>query len=77
MLRVTDIGDERFEQALNGMCEREQRLMRLRFGVADGNMHTLAEVAETFGVTKERVGQIEAKFVAHLRHPMPSPPDVA
>ncbi len=77
MLRVTDIGDERLEQALRDMTQREQEIVRVRLGIGGLRVHTVEEVTGMFGVTRERVRQIEAKFLAHLRNPMPSPPDVA
>jgi RNA polymerase primary sigma factor len=48
--------------------------MRLRFGLDDGQMRTLEEVGRQFGVTRERIRQIEAKTLAKLRHPMRSQP---
>jgi RNA polymerase primary sigma factor len=77
MLRVTDIGDELVEQALMRMTEREQEIVRLRLGIGDNRVDTVEEVGDMFSVTKERVRQIEMKFGALLRHPMPSPLDVA
>jgi len=49
--------------------ERERRVVRLRYGLTDGQPHTLEEVGRAFGVTRERVRQIEAKCLAKLRHP--------
>ena len=43
--------------------------MRMRYGLADGEPHTLEEVGQVFGITRERVRQIEAKSLAKLRHP--------
>ncbi|WP_285731094.1 RNA polymerase sigma factor RpoD [Nocardiopsis sp. ATB16-24] len=54
---------------LAGLSDREQRVIRLRFGMADGHPHTLEEVGREFGVTRERIRQIEAKTLAKLRHP--------
>ncbi|GAA3749724.1 RNA polymerase sigma factor RpoD [Salinactinospora qingdaonensis] len=54
---------------LDALPEREQRIIRLRFGLADGHPHTLEEVGQEFGVTRERIRQIEAKTLAKLRHP--------
>ncbi len=54
---------------LSDLTEREQRIIRLRFGMADGHPHTLEEVGREFGVTRERIRQIESKTLAKLRHP--------
>nr|WP_159940082.1 MULTISPECIES: RNA polymerase sigma factor RpoD [unclassified Nocardiopsis] len=54
---------------LAGLSDRERRIIRLRFGMADGHPHTLEEVGREFGVTRERIRQIEAKTLAKLRHP--------
>ncbi|QBI53358.1 RNA polymerase sigma factor RpoD [Streptomonospora litoralis] len=54
---------------LAGLTEREQRIIQLRFGLRDGHPHTLEEVGHEFGVTRERIRQIEAKTLAKLRHP--------
>ncbi|WP_436891922.1 RNA polymerase sigma factor RpoD [Nocardiopsis dassonvillei] len=56
-------------EILGGLSEREQRILRLRFGMADGHPRTLEEVGREFGVTRERIRQIEAKTLAKLRHP--------
>ncbi len=56
-------------EILAGLSDREQRILRLRFGMADGHPHTLEEVGREFGVTRERIRQIEAKTLAKLRHP--------
>ena len=49
--------------------DRERRVVQLRYGLTDGQPHTLEEVGQAFGVTRERVRQIEAKVLAKLRHP--------
>ena len=49
--------------------EREQKIIRLRFGLEDGKSHTLEEVGAEFSVTRERIRQIEAKALRKLRHP--------
>ncbi|WP_184079901.1 RNA polymerase sigma factor RpoD [Nocardiopsis mwathae] len=54
---------------LSGLSEREQRIIQLRFGLADGHPRTLEEVGREFGVTRERIRQIESKTLAKLRHP--------
>jgi RNA polymerase primary sigma factor len=55
--------------ALAELSERERQVVRLRFGLDDGQMHTLEEVGKAFGVTRERIRQIEAKTLAKLRNP--------
>ncbi|MDQ6783415.1 MAG: RNA polymerase sigma factor RpoD [Actinomycetota bacterium] len=64
--------NEAVNAALCELSEREQRVVRLRFGLDDGHMRTLEEVGREFGVTRERVRQIESKTLAKLRHPMRS-----
>lgn len=54
---------------LDTLDEREQRIIELRFGMADGRPRTLEEVGEEFGVTRERIRQVESKTLAKLRHP--------
>ncbi len=54
---------------LNALSDREQRIIQLRFGLADGHPRTLEEVGREFGVTRERIRQIESKTLAKLRHP--------
>jgi RNA polymerase primary sigma factor len=56
-------------EALAGLTPREQRILRMRFGIGGANEHTLAEVGKVFGVTRERIRQIEAKALAKLREP--------
>ncbi len=51
------------------MTERESRVLQLRFGLEDGRGRTLEEVGREFGVTRERIRQIEAKALRKLRHP--------
>ncbi len=58
--------------ALGELSERERKVVRLRFGLEDGQMRTLEEVGREFGVTRERIRQIESKTLAKLRHPMHS-----
>jgi RNA polymerase primary sigma factor len=60
---------EALEVALAGLGEREQGVVRMRFGLEDGQVHTLEEVGKRFGVTRERIRQIESKTLAKLRHP--------
>jgi RNA polymerase primary sigma factor len=59
-------------EALEQLTERERKIVRLRFGLEDGQVRTLEEVGREFGVTRERIRQIEAKTLAKLRHPMRS-----
>jgi len=54
---------------LDALSEREQRIIQLRFGLTDGHPRTLEEVGREFGVTRERIRQIESKTLAKLRHP--------
>ena len=54
------------------MTEREQKVIRLRFGLEDGKARTLEEVGQEFSVTRERIRQIEAKALRKLRHPQRS-----
>jgi RNA polymerase primary sigma factor len=64
--------NEAVKEALSELTEREQKVVRLRFGLDDGQMRTLEEVGKEFGVTRERIRQIESKTLAKLRHPMRS-----
>ena len=57
------------QEALDELSDREKAVVRLRFGLDDGQAHTLEEVGKTFGVTRERIRQIESKTLAKLRHP--------
>jgi RNA polymerase primary sigma factor len=52
---------------LSTLTEREQKILKLRFGLEDGKSHTLEEVGQEFSVTRERIRQIEAKALAKLR----------
>ena len=63
---------EAVEAALGELSEREQEIVRMRFGLDDGQARTLEDVGREFGVTRERIRQIEAKTLAKLRHPMRS-----
>jgi RNA polymerase primary sigma factor len=60
------------EEALDELSEREKEVVRMRFGLIDGQARTLEEVGKEFGVTRERIRQIEAKTLAKLRHPQRS-----
>jgi RNA polymerase primary sigma factor len=56
------------DQVLDDLGDRERQVVRMRYGLDDGELHTLEEVGRSFGVTRERVRQIEAKSLAKLRH---------
>jgi RNA polymerase primary sigma factor len=60
---------EMTSEVLNTLTPREERIIRMRFGLEDGTERTLEEVGQTFGVTRERIRQIEAKALRKLRHP--------
>jgi len=64
MLLASDLAE-----VIHELSEREQEVVRLRFGLVDGRPRTLEEVGREFGVTRERIRQIEAKTLAKLRHP--------
>jgi RNA polymerase primary sigma factor len=60
---------DQLERVLDELTKREQRIIQLRFGLIDGHPRTLEEVGREFGVTRERIRQIESKTLAKLRHP--------
>jgi RNA polymerase primary sigma factor len=60
---------EQLAKTLEGLAERERKVISLRFGLEDGHPRTLEEVGREFGVTRERIRQIESKTLAKLRHP--------
>ncbi|HKJ27245.1 MAG TPA: sigma-70 family RNA polymerase sigma factor [Anaerolineales bacterium] len=63
---------EKLEEVLATLSPREARILRLRFGLENGKAYTLEEVGEKFGLTRERIRQIEGKALRRLRHPMRS-----
>ncbi len=61
--------NEQTSEVLKSLTPREEKIIRLRFGLEDGSEHTLEEVGQNFAVTRERIRQIEAKALRKLRHP--------
>ena len=61
---------ERIDAVLSGLSEREAQVIRLRFGIDDGYAHTLDQIGRTFGVSRERIRQIEERALNKLRHPV-------
>jgi RNA polymerase primary sigma factor len=60
---------EKVEEVLDTLPPREARILRLRFGLENGKTYTLEEVGSKFGLTRERIRQIESKALRRLRHP--------
>ena len=60
---------EQLDQVLDGLADRERKVIKFRFGLEDGHPRTLEEVGREFGVTRERIRQIEAKALRKLKHP--------
>ena len=60
---------EKVEEVLATLSPREARILRLRFGLDNGRTYTLEEVGQKFGLTRERIRQIEGKALRRLRHP--------
>ena len=60
---------EKIDELLTGLNEQEQKVLRMRFGLDDDDPKTLEEIGKVFGVTRERIRQIEAKAIRKLRHP--------
>jgi RNA polymerase primary sigma factor len=60
---------EQIEEALQKLPERERAIIQLRYGLKDGRYRTLEEVGVEFGITRERIRQIEARALRALRHP--------
>ena len=56
------------ESVLKTLTPREEQVLKMRFGLGDGNEHTLEEIGQRFFVTRERIRQIEAKALRKLRH---------
>jgi len=63
---------EQMQSILDSLTDRERKVLEMRFGLLDGQGHTLEEVGQAFGVTRERIRQIEAKALRKLRHPLRS-----
>ena len=61
--------EEQTGKVLSSLTEREEKVLRMRFGIGIKSDHTLEEVGQEFGVTRERIRQIEAKALRKLRHP--------
>ena len=66
------VNEEAYMEVLDTLTEREEKVLRLRFGLDDGRARTLEEVGKEFNVTRERIRQIEAKALRKLRHPVRS-----
>lgn len=66
---ASELLKEQLEDVLDTLTDREENVLRLRFGLDDGRTRTLEEVGKVFGVTRERIRQIEAKALRKLRHP--------
>jgi RNA polymerase primary sigma factor len=60
---------DKMEDILSTLSPREARVLRLRFGLDDGTVYTLEEVGRKFGLTRERIRQIEGRALRQLRHP--------
>ena len=67
---ITDAAlKEELEKVISTLPEREQLIIKLRFGLLDGNVHTLEEIASQYGLTKERIRQLESRALKMLRNP--------
>ena len=66
---INELLKDEISEVLLTLTEREEKVIRLRFGLEDGRPRTLEEVGQLFGVTRERIRQIEAKALTNLRHP--------
>jgi RNA polymerase primary sigma factor len=60
---------EQTSKVLKTLSPREEKVLKMRFGVGEGSEHTLEEVGQSFAVTRERIRQIESKALRKLRHP--------
>jgi len=65
----TNMMHDKIEEVLATLTPREARILRLRFGLHNGRAYTLEEVGQKFGLTRERIRQIEGKALRRLRHP--------
>ena len=61
--------NEKLNEVLGELTDREERVLRLRYGLDDNHPRTLEEVGKEFGVTRERIRQIEVKAIKKLKHP--------
>ncbi len=68
-IALSQVMNAQVEEALRTLTDRESRVLRLRFGMEGGRPHTLQEVGQEFGVTRERIRQIEAKALQKMRTP--------
>ena len=66
---MAELLGQRLREALDALGERESRILRLRYGLDDGRPRTLEEVGQVFGLTRERIWQIEARAMGRLRKP--------
>ena len=62
--------EEQIASLLDGLKEKEKEVLMLRFGIEASHDHTLEEIGQRFGVTRERIRQIEAKALRKMRHPL-------
>ena len=69
MAKLEQVISGDFYEVLDTLTDREENVLRLRFGLDDGKMRTLEDVGKVFNVTRERIRQIEAKALRKLRHP--------
>ena len=59
----------KIDKMLKTLTPREERIIKLRYGLEDNTIHTLEDIAKEFGITRERVRQLEVKAIRRLRHP--------
>lgn len=67
---VSQVLDERMDEVLSQLSEREETVLRMRYGLADGKVWKLGDIGKRFGITRERVRQIEQRAIRKLRHPL-------